>query len=78
MDVNKELCSHTVVVDPMFIVAPIVCGSFVFGPCFIMQHFVSFLVLPSSPQGRENRPQGNKTFSMLNSAEHKIYPAHKC
>ena len=24
------------------------------------------------------RPQGYKTFSMLNSAEHKIYPAHKC
>ena len=24
------------------------------------------------------RPQGYKTFSMLNSAEHEIYPAHKC
>ena len=24
------------------------------------------------------RPQGYKTFFMLNSAEHKIYPAHKC
>ena len=22
--------------------------------------------------------RGYKTFSMLNSAEHKIYPAHKC
>ena len=24
------------------------------------------------------RPQGCKTFFMLNSAEHEIYPAHKC
>ena len=23
-------------------------------------------------------PRGYKTFFMLNSAEHKIYPAHKC
>ena len=25
----------------------------------------------------EDRPRGNKTFSILNSAEHKIYPTHK-
>ena len=25
-----------------------------------------------------SRPPGYKTFSMLNSAEHEIYPAHKC
>ena len=24
------------------------------------------------------RPEGYKTFSMLNSAQRKIYPAHKC
>ena len=24
------------------------------------------------------RPRGYKTFFMLNSAEHEIYPAHKC
>ena len=24
------------------------------------------------------RPRGYKTFCMLNSAEHEIYPAHKC
>ena len=24
------------------------------------------------------RPRGYKTFFILNSAEHKIYPAHKC
>ena len=24
------------------------------------------------------RPQGYKTFFILNSAEHEIYPAHKC
>ena len=23
-------------------------------------------------------PQGYKTFAMLNSAEHEIFPAHKC
>ena len=26
----------------------------------------------------EIRPQGYKTFFMLNSAEHEIYPSHKC
>ena len=25
-----------------------------------------------------NRSRGYKTFSMLNSAEHEVYPAHKC
>ena len=25
-----------------------------------------------------NRPQGYKTFFMLNSVEHEIFPAHKC
>ena len=25
-----------------------------------------------------SRPPGYKTFFMLNSAEHEIYPAHKC
>ena len=38
----------SVVVDYLFIVAPIVCGGSVFAPCFIMQYFVSFLVLKSS------------------------------
>ena len=37
----------TVVVDPLFIVDPIVCGGFVFGPCFVM----SFLVLQSTCRG---------------------------
>ena len=31
------------VVDSLFIVAPIVCGGSVFGPCFDMQCLVSFL-----------------------------------
>ena len=30
------------VVDSLFIVAPIVCGGSVFGPSFVMQYFVSF------------------------------------
>ena len=27
----------------LFIVAPIVCGGYVLGPCFVIQYFVSFL-----------------------------------
>ena len=27
---------------------------------------------------QENKARGYKTFSMFNSAEHEIYPAHKC
>ena len=38
------------VVNPLFIAA---CGLFVFGHCFVMQHFVSFLGLQSSCQERE-------------------------
>ena len=26
----------------------------------------------------ESRPRGYKTFFMLNSVEHEIFPAHKC
>ena len=37
-----------VVVDLMFIVAPIVCLGFVFVSCSVMYYFVSFLVLQSS------------------------------
>ena len=31
----------SVFVDLLFIVAPIVCGGSVFGPCFVIQYFVS-------------------------------------
>ena len=34
----------SVVVVSLFIVAPIVCGCSVFGPCFVMYYFTSFLV----------------------------------
>ena len=44
--------SKTMVLS-LFIVAPIVCGSFMLGPCFVMQCLVSFLVLQSSCQERE-------------------------
>ena len=37
-----------------------VCGNFVFGPCFVMQHF---LVLQSSPWGRERA--GCLTFNVF-------------
>ena len=30
------------------------------------------------PLTSENWPRGDKTFSMLNSVEHEIFPAHKC
>ena len=32
------------VVDSLIIVAPIVCRGSVFGPCFVMQYLVSFLI----------------------------------
>ena len=38
----------SVVVDLLFIVALIVCGSLMFGPCFVMQYQVSFLVSQSN------------------------------
>ena len=34
------------VVDSLFIVASIVCLGCVFGPCFVMQYFVSFFYTP--------------------------------
>ena len=47
-----------------------------------------FLVVPitlyfaqghnSMPHDYQTRPRGYKAFSMLNSAEQEIYPAHKC
>ena len=42
-----------VVVDSLFAIAPIACRFFVFGPCFVVQYLVSFLVLQSSHWGRE-------------------------
>ena len=36
-----------------FLFAPIACGGSVFCPCFVMQYFVSFLVLQSSWRGKE-------------------------
>ena len=43
------------VVYSLFIVAPIVCRLFVMVPCFVVQYFVSFLVLQSARWGRESR-----------------------
>ena len=34
------------------------------------------LIRPSAPS-QEVRPRGCKTFSMLNSTEYEIFPAHK-
>ena len=31
-----------VVVNALFSVTPIVCGGFVFGPCFVVQYFLVF------------------------------------
>ena len=41
-------------IDVLLIVAPILCGGSVFGPCFVMQYLVSFLVLQSSSRERES------------------------
>ena len=48
--------SKAVVLLLLFIVAlaPIVCGGFVLGSCFVVQYFVSFLVLQLSHCGRES------------------------
>ena len=43
----------SVVVDSLFIVASVILWGFVFGPCFVMQYLVSYLVFQSSPRGRE-------------------------
>ena len=55
MSVNRECNNHqahtpfqggcSAVVDSLFIVAPIVCMRFVFGPCFVIQFSVSFVVM---------------------------------
>ena len=37
-----------------------------------------FFCVNHVPKNLKIWPQGYKTFSMLNSAEHEIYPAHKC
>ena len=44
----------SVVVYSLFVAAPIVCGGAVLGLCFVLQDFVSFLVLQSSCWGRES------------------------
>ena len=35
------LGGYSVVVDSLLVVAPIVCGSFVLGPCSVLQYLVS-------------------------------------
>ena len=35
-------------------------------------------MISSAPEKGITRPRGYKTFSMLNSTEHEIFPAHKC
>ena len=39
---SQFLCCTFVVVDLLFIVAPIVCRGSVFGPCFGIHYFLSF------------------------------------
>ena len=48
----------------LFVVAPIVCVGFVLGPCFVLQYFVSLLVLQSSCWGRIVWPKSN-SFNIL-------------
>ena len=39
---------------------------------------ISVSMAAISVSAKQRRPKGYKTFSMLNLAEHEIYPAHKC
>ena len=50
---STAICSKAMVLL-LFIVAPIVCGVFGLGSSFVVQYFVSFLVLQSYRSGREN------------------------
>ena len=50
-------------------------GTICFHSCASSVLFVLRLVLPS---GHTFWPQGYKTFFMLNSVVHEIFPAHKC
>ena len=43
----------------------------------VSRNEVVVVIRVDKDKGR-TRPQGYKTFFMLNSAEHEIYPAHKC
>ena len=44
---DKVVESFVFVVS-LFVVAPIVHGNFVFGPCFVIEYLLFFLVLQSS------------------------------
>ena len=44
----------------------------------VFYKILSGIISVSQPVWIQIRPPGYKTFSMLNSAEHEIYPAHKC
>ena len=55
-----------------------VCGVQCLGFVLYCSKKCPFLVLQSSGLGRESRPRGYKTFFVLTSAAHEIYPAHKC
>ena len=47
----------------------------------IMMIGMAMIVLNSDVTGSityDTRPRGYKTFFMLNSVEHEIFPAHKC
>ena len=42
------------------------------------QDQMKYLITVCTVSVNWDRPRGYKTCSMLNSAEHEIYPAHKC
>ena len=43
-----------------------------------MKNQGSLLFIEKGMFHKQIRPQGYKTFFMLNTAEHEIYSAHKC
>ena len=44
----------------------------------VIENHVLFTVCEHFDLKLQNWPQGYKTFFMLNSIEHEIFPAHKC
>ena len=55
-----------------------ISGSFKAKISFSILVFISSSVELSIEMFYKIRPRGYKPFPMLNSAEHEIYPAHKC
>ena len=52
---------HLVVTDLLFVFAPQICGWFAFGPCFAMQHLLSFRALQAEQERERERQTDRQT-----------------